>query len=55
MIFYVVENVSIRNKDIFVGNLTSTRNEDNSFYINGCKFHLIKWFYGVELDLKFTL
>jgi len=38
----------------FVGDLTSTRDEDNSLYISGCKPHLMSQFYGVELGLKFT-
>jgi len=37
-----------------VGDLTSTRDKDNSLHISGCKPHLMSWFYGIELDLKST-
>jgi len=37
-----------------VGDPASTRDEDNSLYISGCKPHLMSQFYGVELGLKST-
>ena len=33
---------------------SSTKDEDISLYISGCKPHLISRFYEVELGLKFT-
>jgi len=38
--------------DCSVVDLTSTRNENISLYINGCKPHPMIRFYGVELGLK---
>jgi len=37
-----------------VGDPTSTRDQDISSFISGCKPHLIRQFYEVELGLMFT-
>jgi len=39
----------------YVGDPTSTRDENISLYISGCKPHPISQLYGIELDLKSIL